>query len=524
MSNESKGIELKDFTKQILKALNITDVQELPSALMKLVKTPKELKRFIKTYDKLTKDSKEDMLQGLYEFWLSNREELSQDYTPKSLAKLVGMLSNHTDEKNIYDMCCGMGSLTTTKYKNHESCNYILKELDPNVAPFLLFKLCYHRVNAKVHIGDVLLDTKTTEYIIRDGVLVQELPLPTPQMDTVISNPPFNLRLDQPVTTKEFTFKAKSQLNYAFVLRALESLTDTGVAVFIFPNGVLSSQDEKIYRKYLIDNDLLDVVITVPRKMFTNTDIPTTVLKIRKSKPEKRKNKVTLIKSQPTGLYKRKQKGEDHMKTRVYTKTFTYYTDDDLLEIADTIKHSKDSIGYSKTVTNQELKDMDYDIAPSRYIGLKPLEDKSRSFKDIITDIKHCDTRRGLVKLTINQTLAKNWDLETFEEGNNQSMIMFQTLRELLIHNPEKMGDLTLEDLDYTPLHYLQVSKKKNELKFEQNSKEHELSEMMGMMMQLWIQNVLMWNNEESNYIKELLDKMLPLLMEGTLNVEEIPV
>ena len=28
-----------------------------------------------------------------------------------------------------------------------------------------------------------------------------------------------------------------------------------------------------------------------------------------------------------------------------------------------------------------------------------------------------------------------------------------------------------------------------------------------------------MWNNEENNYLKELLDKMLPLLMTGELEV-----
>ena len=68
------------------------------------------------------------------------------------------------------------------------------------------------------------------------------------------------------------------------------------------------------------------------------------------------------------------------------------------------------------------------------------------------------------------------------------------------------------------------MSKKKNELKFEQNSKEANLSEMFAMMMQLWIQNVLMWNNEENNYLKELMDKMLPILMTGQLDVSDVEI
>ena len=99
---------------------------------------------------------------------------------------------------------------------------------------------------------------------------------------------------------------------------------------------------------------------------------------------------------------------------------------------------------------------------------------------------------------------------------------IFNSLRQLLKTNPDDMEDLTMDDLDYKPLKYLQLSKKKNELKFEQNSKDAELSEMFLMMMQLWIQNVMVWNNEENNYLKELLDKMLPLLINGKLDVSEL--
>ena len=517
-------MELKEFTKEFLNLLNITEITELPKTLMKTLRNEKELKKLIKSYNKLIKDDDTDYLQGLYEFWLSDREELSQDYTPQSLAKLVAMLSNHTDEKVIYDMCCGMGSLTLAKLKSHKNCKYILKELDTTVLPFLLFKLCYHNVNAKVYTEDVLSDNRKAEYTVRNGVLVNELPLGEDKADTVISNPPFNLKLEKSVTANGFVFD--KLLNYAFIFKALESLNDDGVGVFILPNGVLSSSEEMEYRKYLIEHDFIDVVVSVPGKMFTNTDIPTTVLKIRKSKPENRKGKVTFIKSQPTGLYKRKQKGEDHMKTRVYTKNFLYYTDKDLADIAEVINKQSNRSEYCNTVSIDKVKENDYDLSPSKYLEFDFTKNskKHRSFKDIIADIKRCDTRRGLVKLTINQTLAEQFDIETVNADTSQQEAIFENLRMLLKSNPDKMEDLTFDDLDYQPLRYLTVSKKKNELKFEQNSKDFILSEMFGMMMQLWIQNVLMWNNEESNYLKELLDKMLPLLMNGELDVSEVEI
>lgn len=113
---------------------------------------------------------------------------------------------------------------------------------------------------------------------------------------------------------------------------------------------------------------MIDVVISVPGKMFTNTDIPTTVLKVRKSKPNNRKDKITFIKSQPTGLFERKQKGEDHMKTRVYTKNFLYYTDEDLVEIAEAIQKQTNQSEFSNTVTVDDVKDKDYDLSPSKHV------------------------------------------------------------------------------------------------------------------------------------------------------------
>lgn len=140
-------------------------------------------------------------------------------------------------------MCCGMGSLTLAKLKSHERCQYILKEVDINVLPFLLFKLCYNKINCKVYTEDVLLGNRTNEYTIKNGLLVNELPVAELKVDTVISNPPFNLRLETPVKTNDFTFD--KNLNYAFIFKALDQLTDDGVGVFILPNGVLSSNDEK---------------------------------------------------------------------------------------------------------------------------------------------------------------------------------------------------------------------------------------------------------------------------------------
>lgn len=51
---------MKDFTKQFLKALKIDNVNDLSNALMNCLKNEKELRKLIKTYDKLIKKADDD--------------------------------------------------------------------------------------------------------------------------------------------------------------------------------------------------------------------------------------------------------------------------------------------------------------------------------------------------------------------------------------------------------------------------------------------------------------------------------
>ena len=49
------------------------------------------------------------------------------------------------------------------------------------------------------------------------------------------------------------------------------------------------------------------------------------------------------------------------------------------------------------------------------------------NFITVRIDDKRCDTRRGLVKLTINQTLAKQFDIETVNADTEGTEQKFET-------------------------------------------------------------------------------------------------
>lgn len=68
---------------------------------------------------------------------------------------------------------------------------------------------------------------------------------------------------------------------------------------------------------------------------------------------------------------------------------------------------------------------------------------------------------------------------------------------------------------------YIVFSKNKNEIKFENNSKE-KLSSILRMILSSWEQHIFYLNEEENRYLAELRDALLPELMSGKIDVEKL--
>src|SRR5690606_37606983 len=83
----------------------------------------------------------------------------------------------------------------------------------------------------------------------------------------------------------------KSNANYAWILNIVSKLSDNGIAGFILANGALSGGGEeyKIRRK-LIENNLVEAILVLPRNLFYTTDISVTLWILNKNKREHIRN------------------------------------------------------------------------------------------------------------------------------------------------------------------------------------------------------------------------------------------
>ena len=447
----------------------------------------------------INNDLETDYLQKIWQFFMADRENKKQDFTPKSLGKLISELTKSTVEEWVYDMCSGSGALTIQKWCINKNLKFVCEELDENLIPFLLFNLKIRNIEGYVINGNVLTGERKTVYKLTQGAKFSEIEIcmffEYPDFSSGISNPPFNLRGEH---KGEFSLK---NMNYVFVLKMLERVK--GKVAFILPKGVTSSGEEKEARKHLKENNRIRAVITNPEGMFESTAIPTTVLFFEDSEEISFLNCKNFFTEE-----ERKQKGEDHTKNRVYTKVLKTYSDEQIKTILSCIEEKRDIVNFSKTVGNNEIQEENWE--PLRYVEMKTEEKYNRSYEDILTDLQRVMIQKNENKLTINETWAKKIGfLEVFQNATKSD----ETTKEI---NKTIKEVLKLE-IELPTQNYIRTTKSK-ELKIENMDKE-DISSLMLMTLNTWRTMIHFLNNEENRYLSELKDKMLPDLMSGNLKI-----
>jgi type I restriction enzyme M protein len=155
----------------------------------------------------------------------------------------------------------------------------------------------------------------------------------------------------------------------------VSKLSVNGVAGFILANGALSGGGEEYkIRKQLIENDLVEAIVILPRNLFYTTDISVTlwILNANKKQREFEQNGRTKTHRDRTDeilFMDLRQKGVP------FEKKFTQFDEETIKEVTTTYhtwQSNKeayyDIAEYCKSVSRDEVKAKDYSLVPSKYI------------------------------------------------------------------------------------------------------------------------------------------------------------
>lgn len=328
---------------------------------------------------------------------------------------------------------------------------------------------------------------------------------------SLISNPPYNLKWTAPPFARMqprfvgYDVPPDSNANFAFVLTALDWIDEK--AAFLLPNGILSTGNlqEAEIRKRLIENNLIEAVISLPNKMFESTSIATCVLVLNKNKKTMQVEMVDM--RQEYAEEQRDQNGQfggaSH-ENRTYHKMVKVLTDEGMNKAISAIEDHENIPEFCKSASIEEIRDAKYMLVPSRYIEFQEQDKRHRDYADIAADYNRIVSAKNALKLTVNESLAKSLGLyEIFVMMKNQ---------------PDVLDAFAAVGQKAEKENFISLSKNAAEFKVENKSKER-FPEILSLFLQMWKQHIMYLNNEENRTLAEFRDALLPDLMSGKINL-----
>ncbi|MFA7309171.1 MAG: class I SAM-dependent DNA methyltransferase [Patescibacteria group bacterium] len=325
-----------------------------------------------------------DILGRVYEYFLgefANAEgkKGGQFYTPKSIVKLmVEMIEPY--KGRIYDPCCGSGGMFIMSEKFVQSHAGRIDDLaiygqESNQTTYRL---------ARMNLAIRGIDGSGVKWNTEGSFLKDEHK--DLKADFILANPPFNVsdwsgELLQTDPRWQYGKPPAGNANFAWLQHMVYHLSPNGIMACVLANGSLSSQSsgEGEIRKALVDADLVDCIVVLPKQLFYNTGIPACIWFLSRKRigngDRKRTGEILFIDASDTGY--------------MADRTHREFTDEDVTMIADTYHEWRkvggkyeDQKGFSKSATLADIKKHNYVLIPGSYVGIKAAEDDGISFEE----------------------------------------------------------------------------------------------------------------------------------------------
>lgn len=204
--------------------------------------------------------------------------------------------------------------------------------------------------------------------------------------DFILANPPFNLEWDRDKVENDprwrYGLAPKNNANFAWLQHMISKLSQNGKMACILANGSLSAggQEGEI-RKKLIENDLVDCILSMPTNLFYTVTVPCSIWIINRNK--KQKGKTLFINANNLGsMVTRRLRELSEKDIKKIADTYHRYQNDDNYE---NVK------GFCYSATTEEISADDNVLTPGRYVGVEenqsddiPFEEK---MKNIISEL-----------------------------------------------------------------------------------------------------------------------------------------
>ncbi len=327
------------------------------------------------------KDKEQDLVGRVYEYFLkkfaiAEGKGKGEFYTPKTIVNLIAeMIEPYRGI--IYDPCCGSGGMFVQSVK-------FIQAHQGNTKNVAIYGQEYTKTTYKLAKMNLAIRGISANLGEKDADTFADDQHKDLKADYIMANPPFNQKdwrgenelIDDP-RWRGYDVPPKSNANYAWILNMVSKLSENGTAGFILANGALSGGGEEYkIRKTLIENNLVEAIIIIPRDTFYTTDISVTLWILNKNKKAR---SIEINGKQKN--YRDREKEILFVDLRrwgtEYEKMFIEIIPEDITEVARNF-HNWQQADYKRTYKNvpeycysanfEELQENNFSLVPSKYI------------------------------------------------------------------------------------------------------------------------------------------------------------
>lgn len=316
-------------------------------------------------------EKEKDILGRVYEYFL--REFASAEgkrggefYTPRSIVRLLVEILEPFENARIFDPSCGSGGMFVQSSEflkanklDPSRISIFGQESNKNTLNLCKMNLAIRGIMGKIEYGNSYYEDK----------------FPDLRADFCLANPPFNAdwdpkRLSDSDPRIKYGTPPSGNANFMWIQHFIHHLAPNGMAGFVMANGALAvSGKEGEIRKKMVEDDLADVIIACPPKMFYSVALPVSLWFVTKNK----KNGKFRNRTGETLFIDARETFEQISRKQVM------FNDEQIQKIANTVRawrgeenagEYKDIAGFCKSATKEEIIKNGYVLTPGRYVGV----------------------------------------------------------------------------------------------------------------------------------------------------------
>ncbi|MCB0745952.1 MAG: SAM-dependent DNA methyltransferase [Ignavibacteriae bacterium] len=321
----------------------------------------------------------DDQLGNAYEYLIKEFADDSghtaaEFYTNRTVVKLMTMIMDPQPGESVYDPTCGSGGLLL-------NCALHLKDEGKEYRTLKLYGQEINLITSAIARMNMFMHGIEEFSIARGDTLAQPAFLENDTLKTfnvILANPPYSIKAwdrksfeNDPFGRNLWGTPPQGCADYAFQQHIQKSLdAKNGRSISLWPHGVLFRDSEADMRRKMVEDDVVEAVISLGPNLFYNSSMVSCLLITNNNKPKVRKGKILFIEA---------------VKEVRSEKTMSYLDPQHIDRIHKAYKDFRDEEEFSAVIDKEEvLNDKHARLSVQLYV--KSIKTENESFDKIFSN------------------------------------------------------------------------------------------------------------------------------------------